>query len=244
MAHSHSESAPMGGPGKLYGLGVGPGDPELLTLKAARILGQVPVVFAAASTKNEHSLALSIVKGHLRPEAEVIRLGFPMTKDQELLRQAWLDNAAQVAAVLSQGLDAAFLTLGDPMIYSTFLYLERTLRELDPEVQVEVVPGVSSIQAAAAAAHQGLAESGQNLVVLSGVDDPERLRRGLAEADNAVILKPYRAFARIRDILAEAGLSHRAVLVSRCGLEGQAVVRGLEDVSRNPPYFSLILVKK
>lgn len=230
--------------GTLYAVGVGPGDPDLITLKAVKILNRAEVVFAASSTKNDYSLALSIVSSHMRPDTPVTRLGFPMTRDGAVLAAAWEDNARAVLKVLRQGRDAAFITLGDPMTYSTFLYLWRTLRALDPDAPVEVVPGVSSIQAAAAASGFGLAESGQNLAILSGVDDPERLRLALSSCDGAVILKAYRSFPRLRAMLEDMGLSDKAVLVSRCGLEGQAIYRGLSGCPEIPPYFSLLLVKK
>lgn len=230
--------------GTLYAVGVGPGDPDLLTLKAVKVLGRVGVVFAAASTKNDYSLSLSIAAPHIRPETPVIRLGFPMTRDPAILEEAWRTNAQTVFERLSRGEDAAFITLGDPMTYSTFLYLWRTMQGLDPDMAVEIVPGVSSIHAAAAAAGFGLAESGQNLAILSGVDEPDRLRQALEACDSAVILKAYRSFPVLREMLCSMGFSENAVLVSQCGLEGQAIVRGLVDCPERPPYFSLLLVKK
>jgi precorrin-2/cobalt-factor-2 C20-methyltransferase len=129
--------------GTLYGIGVGPGDPDLITLKAVKTLAGVDVVFAAASTKNESSLALSIAGPHLRQGAETLRLDFPMTRDQAVLDAAWQDNARKVSGVLAQGKSAAFLTLGDPLTYSTFGYLLRTLNGLLAEIPIKVIPGVT-----------------------------------------------------------------------------------------------------
>lgn len=230
--------------GTLHALGAGPGDPELITLKAVRVLAHTPLVFAAASSRNDYSLALSIVSPHLTPGVPVVRLPFPMTRNRQELEAAWTANAAQVLDHLHTGQDAAFVTLGDPVTYSTYQYLRRTLLAMEPGVPLAIVSGVSSIQAAAAAAGWGLAESGENLLVLSGVDSPERLHRSLEIADNAVILKAYRTFPQLRALLTDMGLAHKAVLVSRCGLPGQAVHHNLADCPDKPPYFSLILVKK
>jgi len=230
--------------GTLHAVGVGPGDPDLLTIKAVKLLNRAEVVFAAASTRNDYSLALSIASPHMRPDTPVVLLGFPMTRDEGALEAAWEKNARTVLDTLAQGKDAAFITLGDPMTYSTFIYLWRTMRGLDPQARVEVTPGVSSVMASAAAAGFELAASGENLAVLSGVDDPGRLRLALEACDSAVILKAYRSFPVLRELLNCLGLADKAVLVSRCGLEGQTICRGLANCPDKPPYFSLILVKK
>jgi len=130
--------------GHLYGIGVGPGDPELLTIKAAKVLGRVDLILAASSTKNDDSLALDIARPHLKPDARVIRLGFPMSRNEDTLQSAWEENARLVLNELEQGHDAAFLTLGDPLLYSTFAYLLRTLRSLAPEQAVTIIPGITS----------------------------------------------------------------------------------------------------
>jgi len=230
--------------GILYAVGVGPGDPELVTMKAAKVLAGADVVFAAASTKNDYSLALSIAAPHMRPGTPVTCLGFPMTRDERVLEEAWNANARTVLTALTQGLDAAFITLGDPMTYSTFLYLWRTLRSMEPALAVEIVPGVSSIQAAASAAGFGLAESGETLAVLSGTYDIGHLRRTLAVCHTAVILKAYKSFPQLKALLESMGLAEKSLLVSRVGLTGQSIQRGLADCPSQPPYFSLILIRK
>ncbi len=230
--------------GKLYGIGVGPGDPELLTLKAARILGQVEVVLAAASTKNDYSLALNVAKPHIGLQATVLRLSFPMTRDRDVLMAAWERNADQVLALLDAGKDAAFLTLGDPMTYSTFGYLLQTIRARGRDIPLEIVPGITSYQTAAAMTRTPLVESGQSLAVVSGIADPERLTRVLSAVDSAVILKAYRNFPAIRQALDTLGLSETAVFATSLGMDGERIVTGLDQAPERPPYFSLILVRK
>jgi precorrin-2/cobalt-factor-2 C20-methyltransferase len=230
--------------GTLYGIGVGPGDPELLTLKAIKALGRVDVIFAAASTKNDYSTAYDIARPHLKQGVRVENLGFPMTKDEAELNAAWQANAKAVAAVLDQGLDAAFLTLGDPLTYSTYGYLQRTLLAIDPAIRLQAIPGITSFHAAAARIGLVLCESKESLLITSGVSDPDRLEAQLDVADNAVILKAYKNFEEIRATLERLRLSDKTVLVSRLGMEGESILMDIKDAPATPHYFSLALVKK
>ena len=230
--------------GTLYGIGVGPGDPELITLKAVRILGTVDIIFAAASTKNDYSTAYSIAEPHLKNGVEVIQLGFPMTKDPDELDKAWQANARIVAAELDKGRNAAFLTLGDPLTYSTYGYLQRTLLNLDPDTRLRAVPGITSFHAAAARVGFVLAESRESVLITSGVSDKDRLEAQLDVADNAVILKAYKNFEEIRDTLTRLRLADKTVLVSRLGMEGESILTDIKDAPDKPHYFSLALVKK
>lgn len=230
--------------GILYGIGVGPGDPELLTLKAVRALGETDVVFAAASTKNDYSTALSIARPHMRNGVRVEQLGFPMTKNKDVLEAAWKANAETVLGVLNQGLNGAFITLGDPLTYSTYGYLQRTLLDMDPDVRLRAVPGITSFHAAASRIGLVLAESRQSLLITSGVADPETLERQLDVADNAVILKAYKNFEEIRATLERLRLADKTVLVSRLGMEGESILMDIKDAPAKPHYFSLALVKK
>lgn len=229
--------------GTLYGIGVGPGDPDLITLKAVKTLHKVDVVLAAASTKNEASLALSIAAPHLAPGAQTLRLDFPMTRDAAVLAAAWRANAEAVAEILDAGRNAAFLTLGDPLTYSTFGYLSRALA-LRTDAPVEVVPGVTSYQAAAARTGRVLVESGESLAVVSGVADEACLTRVLESVQSAVILKAYKNLPVIRRVLEKLGLGDACVFVTRLGLEGEAVIHGLANLPEKPSYFSLILVRR
>ena len=230
--------------GTLYGIGVGPGDPELLTLKAVRVLGQVDVIFAAASTKNDYSTAYSIAKPHLKEGVRIVRLGFPMTKDQDALDAAWAENARLVAEVLDNGQDAAFLTLGDPLTYSTYGYLQRTLLAMNPDLRLRAVPGITSFHAAAARVGLVLCESKESLLITSGVADPDRLEEQLNSADNAVILKAYKNFDDIRALLNKLRLADTTVLVSRLGMDEESILMDIKDAPKQPHYFSLALVKR
>ena len=230
--------------GTLYGIGVGPGDPELVTLKALKVLQGVPHIFASCSTKNTYSLALSIVRCHLSG-AGIEPLPFPMTKDPEELASAWEQNARRVLEVLATGSDAAFVTLGDPLTYSTFGYLLKTLKRLNPEVPIVTIPGITSYSAAAALTHIPLTEGEESFYLVSGALGAAQLKEVIDKTDNIVILKTYRHFDEIYRVLEDMDLLDRTTCISRCGLEGEAIVENLRDLKgRELPYLSMVIIKK
>ena len=230
--------------GTLYGIGVGPGDPELITLKAIKVLHRVPHIFAACSTKNNYSLALSIVRCHLNG-AGIEHLPFPMSRDTQVLASAWEQNARRVLEVLASGSDAAFVTLGDPLTYSTFGYLLKTLKGLAPEVSIVTIPGITSYSAAAALTHIPLTEGEESFYLVSGALGATRLKEVVEKSDNIVILKTYRYFDEIYQVLEDMDLLDRATCISRCGLEGETIVENLRDLKgRDLPYLSMIIIKK
>ena len=230
--------------GTLYGIGVGPGDPELITLKALKVLQQAPHIFASCSTKNTYSLALNIVRSHLNG-AGLEHLPFPMTRDPEVLHQAWEDNARRVMEVLRTGQDAAFITLGDPLTYSTFGYLLKTLKRLAPEARVVTIPGITSYNAAAALAGMPLSEGEESVYVVSGALGGAKLRQVIDRADNIVMLKTYRQFDDIYNTLEDLNLLDCAICISRVGLEGETVVQDVRALKGQAlPYLSMIIIKK
>lgn len=230
--------------GTLYGIGVGPGDPELITLKALKVLHRVPHIFAACSTKNAYSLALSIVRCHLNG-AGIEHLPFPMSKDSQVLASAWEENARRVLEVLDTGSDAAFVTLGDPLTYSTFGYLLKTLKRLRPEMHIVTIPGITSYCAAAALTHIPLTEGEESFYLVSGALGAARLKEVVDKSDTIVMLKTYRHFEEIYQALEEMDLLDRSTCISRCGLNGETVVENLRDLKgRKLPYLSMVIIKK
>ncbi len=231
--------------GKLFGVGVGPGDPDLISLKAVKVLNSVSVVYCAYSPKNSYSLAREIVAPHLRDDVPLVRLDFPMTREKERLQQAWSRNAYQIFHTLRDGKDAAFVTLGDPMIYSTFGYVMRAIKEIAPEVEITIVPGISSFQAAAAATGRVLAEAEESFVVISGAMGARKLKEVAGVADTVIMLKVYKQYEEILQGLQTLNLSKDSVLVTRCGLEGEKIIKDLEGPNGSiPPYLSLLIIKK
>ncbi len=232
--------------GTLYGIGVGPGDPELLTLKAVKVLGEVSNVFAASSSKNDYSLAYSIVSRHLRPDVPVAQLSFPMTFDPDHLEDAWQANCETIVEYLQEGKDVAFITIGDPLTFSTFIYLMRKIQKRLPDVNISIVPGITSFQAAAACAKLPLAEGEEAMTIISGAKGATKFKDAVDTADNVVLMKTYKRFPQILEQIKEEGLEDHCTFVSRCGLEGEIVEHDFDTLSRmdQPHYLSLMIVKK
>lgn len=230
--------------GKLYGIGVGPGDPDLITIKAVRILKSVSAIFAASSTKNDYSLARNIICKHA-PNANIETLPFPMNNDKVVLQKAWERNAKIVLKALSERGDVAFVTLGDPMTYSTFSYLLKTVRNIESQTNVEIIPGITSYQAAASMANIPLAQGDQSLVVVSGAKGSDKLVQTLKQVDNIVILKTYKYFDKIYETLANLDLLDQSTFFSKLGLPGEEIVRNVKTLkSATTSYLSLIIVNR
>ena len=227
--------------GILYGVGVGPGAPDLMTLRAVKVLQQVDVILAAASPRNEHSAALAIARPHLRPEARVERLDFPMTRDARARECAWSAAAQTTRTILESGQSAAFLTVGDPLIYSTFGYLMRTLQAMAPHIKIEIVPGITSYQAAAARARAVLCEDDESLLMLPGIKSREQLETALRQTESAVILKAYRNLPAIAAAMAGSGRLDGCIFASLVERPGEVIRAGIPDGEAAPPYMSLIL---
>ena len=231
--------------GTLYGIGVGPGDPELITVKAAKILGRVEVVYAAASTRNHHSLAKDIARPHVPPTTPIKMLKFPMTRDKKETRRAWQMHARTIIDELETGKDVAFLTLGDAMTYSTFGYIVRHISATAPHLKIETIPGISSYQAAAARLNTPLVEGEESLMVVSGAKGGNRLRELAGKPENVVFLKAYRNMTDITDAIAESGDYHQCVGIKNCGHHNEEIIADIEELNHQTPnYWTLIIAKK
>ncbi|MGE5505102.1 MAG: precorrin-2 C(20)-methyltransferase [Actinomycetota bacterium] len=226
--------------GTLYGVGVGPGDPELLTLKAARILAAVPVVAYPAPLEGE-GMARTIAAAAI-PAGKVeiaIRMGFTATRDGT--EAAYDAGAAEIAAHLEAGRDVALLCEGDPLLFGSFIYVLARLGERFP---VQVVPGVSSPLAAAAALQVPLAAWDDRVAIVPATRSEDEIERALANADGAAIMKVGRHLPKLRRVLARLGLEQHARYVERIGLPGQRMLTLAEAEADGAPYFSIILVHR
>ncbi len=231
--------------GRLYGIGVGPGDPELLTLKAHRILQQVPLVFVPQAATSGDSLALGIVRKVLDPDSqEIMRIIFP-TNNERGAREVWRRAACRIAERLKEGQDAAFIAEGDPMLYSTFSYVLKNIREDYPDVPVEIVPGVSSVMAAAASAEAPLVTHGQSLAVLPASYGIGALREAITSHDTVVLMKVNRAMIQALTELDNLSLTGKSIYVKRATTDREQVVHDLKQLADDDlDYFSLLIVRK
>lgn len=225
--------------GRLIGVGLGPGDPDLMTLKAARAIGSADVI-AYPALPGTDSFARSIAADLIRPDTHEIVIEVPMTKAREPAQAAYDLGAERIAEALESGRDVAVLCEGDPFFYGSFMYLHARLADRFP---VEVIPGITSVSAGTARAAAPLTARNEVLTVLPGPLDSDTLASRIEAADSVVIMKVGRHLARIRHVLDAQGLSDRAVYIERATL-GVERILPLSEAPDPAPYFSLILVTK
>lgn len=226
--------------GKLYGIGVGPGDTELLTLKAARILKTVPVVFTPKSSKEKESIALSIVRPILEEREDYKRLMlvtpiFPMIEDKDELEKIWTSASEMIAQYLDSGRDVAFITLGDPSVFSTYSYLQKKLKG---RYEIETVPGITSFTACAAARNEALVEQNDVLTVVPKIDD--RLEQILEYSDSVVLMKASRNTSQLEQIIEEKERPKDIYSVQNCTRENEKIIEGF---SNEKPYLTTTIIK-
>ncbi len=232
--------------GRLIGIGVGPGDPELMTLKALRMLREAPVV-AYYAGENKPGQALSIVSCYLRDEQTLVPLIYPVTGrpppppfDYEGVMRAFYDQAAQqLAAYLEAGTDVAVLCEGDPLFYGSFMYLHDRLAE---RFTTEVVPGVCSVVAGAAAVRTPLVYRDQALLIVAGTLPEADLRAKLEQADAAVVMKLGSQFDKVRRVIEQLGLGERALYVEHASMTSERVLPFAEVDPSTVPYFAMVLI--
>jgi precorrin-2/cobalt-factor-2 C20-methyltransferase len=232
-------------------VGCGPGDPELLTVKAAGMLRNADVIFTPTAREGKPSIALSIVQQYVNATAKIVDLIFPMIKNREQARLYWRRNAEQIAETAKMGKNVVYLTVGDPSLYSTWIYIQREITSRYPEINVKIIPGIPSVFAFAAQAKIRLVEGDETLGIIPACYDLEKVKRTANSCDTLVFLKDGRYFGAVIDMLDSAGFSDDSMITIAQDVSGEKEVlkrNSLKEIRQNKEtaqkYFSLMVAKR
>ena len=229
--------------GTFYGIGVGPGDPELLTVKAINALKKIDVLIAPKTEKKSDSVALSIAQPHLKPSVKIIYQTFPMIKDFAEETEIFEANKNEILQQLRGGRNVGFATLGDPMFYSTYIYIFRLLEPCG--VPIITIPGVPAFLAIAAQIGRPLAFGNDVLTIIPATAELDTVKNFLDRADATVLMKVYKNFPEIVDALIARGMIDEAVLVSRAGLDDEKIITDVAaHRGEHLNYLSTILTRR
>ena len=224
--------------GTLYGVGVGPGDPELMTLKAVRLIRENMIIAVpGADPKETVAYKIAVQAVPELAEKELLPIYMPMTHDPEELERNHAKGAKSLEEVLDQGKNIVFLTLGDPCVYSTFSYLQKRVEK--DGYHTELVSGITSFCAAAARLNIPLSEWNEQLHVVPAV---HRLDSTLNESGNYILMKSGKKMNQVKEILAQSGRD--VLMVENCGMENEHIYRNVEEIPDDAGYYSLIIAKE
>lgn len=232
--------------GTVYGVGVGPGDPELITIKAYRMLKECEVIAYPKKRKGSKSYAFQIVEQYIDTEnKEMLGLVFPMTKDQETLDREWRNIVAEVWECVKTGKDVAFVTEGDTMLYSTFIHLYRLMKKLHPEVNIVSIPGISSINGVASRLGIPLADGDEWTGIIPATDNREEMKKALLDHDGIVFIKVAKVLPMMIELLEELDLVHKAAVVTKVTSEEEYIWRDVRELkTAELEYLTLMMVRK
>jgi precorrin-2/cobalt-factor-2 C20-methyltransferase len=236
----------------LHCVGCGPGDPDLLTLKAINIIKNAEVIYTPTARENKPSVALSIVEKFLTKKTEVRQLVFPMVKDYEKLREYWKTNAKEIAGAVRNGKKAVYLTVGDPSLYSTWIYIHKEMCENYRDIEIEIVPGITSIFSFSAEIKTPIGEGEEIIGIIPACYNLDRLKIAAECCDTLVFLKDGRYFNNVIDILMESSFPEDSdvFIAEDVSTDNETLQkRKLVDVAKNKnenndKYFSIMIAKK
>jgi precorrin-2/cobalt-factor-2 C20-methyltransferase len=236
----------------LHCVGCGPGDPDLLTLKAINIIKNADVIFTPTARENKPSVALSIVEKFLAKETEIRQLIFPMVKDYEKLREYWKSNAKEIADAVRNRKKAVYLTVGDPALYSTWIYIHKEMCKTHKDIEIEIVPGITSIFSFSAEIKTPIGEGEEIIGIIPACYNLDRLKIAAECCDTLVFLKDGRHFDNVIDILMESSFPEDSDIFIAQDVSTDVETlqkRKLVDVAKNKnenndKYFSIMIAKK
>ncbi|HEY9406060.1 MAG TPA: precorrin-2 C(20)-methyltransferase [Nitrososphaera sp.] len=236
---------------KLFCVGCGPGDPELLTVRAVNLIKNAEVIFAPTAREGKPSIALSVVEQYIDRPTKTVSLVFPMVKDRESLRDYWKRNADEIAGAVRSGKKVVYLTVGDPALYSTWIYIHRELKKSYGDIEVEIVPGVASMFAIAARAKISLAEGDETVAVVPACYNMERVKKTANACDTVIFLKDGRYFDSVIEMLAQAGFPDNANIAIAQDVSEEGEILEMKRLSElrgkkgpTEKYFSIMVAKK
>lgn len=237
---------------ELICVGCGPGDPELLTVKAVNAIKNADIIMCPTSKEGKPSIALSVVSSLIdkSKNPEIVNLVFPMTKDKEILENTWQKNSQTIADKIFSGKKVVYLTVGDPYLYSTWIYLHRELSIKYPDIKISVIPGIVSMFTFASKIGISLAEGAEKLAVIPSCYDLSKVKEIAKNCDTMVFLKDGRYFDQVIDLLREAGFSKDSIFAIGQDLDSDnEIIKKLtlgqvtEDTITSK-YFSIMVVKR
>lgn len=227
---------------KFIGIGVGPGDPELITVKAIKALEALDILVVPTGKKGGASEALAIAESYVPLNIKIIKREFPMTNDAVVMSESINAIADEISSLVLEGSNVGFLTLGDPMLYSTYGYL---LKRLIDQIPISTIAGITSYTAIASGENRILTEGDTPLVIYPCVGDLKQLETHLTSRDSLVLMKVYKSFERVKQLIIKHGLSSNALIVSNYGKPNAVVFSDIEQVDQEDlSYFTTILIHK
>jgi precorrin-2/cobalt-factor-2 C20-methyltransferase len=235
---------------KLTAIGVGPGDPDLLTVKAVKAIQSADVIMCPASAEDRPSIALAVIQDLLNDEQTIKRLIFPMTKDPDILQSTWKENAAKMAQTIRDGHNVVYITVGDPYLYSTWIYMHRELTTKYTDVDITVIPGIVSMFTFASKVGVSIAEGSEKVSIIPSCYDLHSVAEIAKNSDTLVFLKDGRYFDNVITVLKESGFPENSIFAigQDLGTPDEIIRRlTLGEVDRGAlttKYFSILVVKR
>ena len=236
----------------LIGIGVGPGDVELLTVKAAKAIQNADIIMCPASSEDRPSIALSVVSPIIDKSLnqKIVKLIFPMTKDKDVLEDTWKRNAKIMAETVLTGKNVVYLTVGDPYLYSTWIYMHKDLKENYPDMDISVIPGIVSIFTFASKVGVSIAEGAEKVAIIPSCYDLSSVKEIAKHSESMIFLKDGRYFDKVIEVLKESGFPDNSIFAigQDLGTENEIVRKmtlgEVNDSSLTTKYFSILVVKR